>query len=184
MKKHTVPEQVETERLILRKPQRGDAKEVFDEYASCEETVKYMSWPRHTTIETTDEVITFWLDQWDRETGGAFLITEKHTGKIIGSTGFDLENPFVASTGYILSKDKWGRGYATEALKGIVDIAKNNETQRLFAYCHHAHRASAHVMEKCGFQFEGKLRNYMEFPNLTPGKATDVLLYAWIPESR
>jgi ribosomal-protein-alanine N-acetyltransferase len=181
MLNRTLPKQLETERLILRRPRRGDAAEIFDQYASKNDVVKYMSWPRHESLEITEQVVIFWLKQWSREAGGAFLITESSTGKIIGSTGFDIENPTTASTGYILAKDEWGKGYATEALSRIVRLAQDLGTQRLYAYCHHAHQDSARVMEKCGFDFEGKLRNYMEFPNLSPGTTTDVLLYAWIP---
>jgi ribosomal-protein-alanine N-acetyltransferase len=181
MLNQTIPEQLETERLILRRPQPGDAEEIFDQYASKKEVVKYMSWPRHESLEITEQVVVLWLKQWSSGTGGAFLITESSTGKIIGSTGFDMVNPNTASTGYILAKDEWGKGYATEALSGIVRLAQEIGTQRLYAYCHHAHRNSARVMEKCGFEFEGRLRNYMEFPNLSPGTTTDVMLYAWIP---
>jgi RimJ/RimL family protein N-acetyltransferase len=69
----------------------------------------------------------------------------------------------------------------TESLRAIVDVARSAQFQRLYAYCHYQHRNSAHVMEKCGFENEGLMRNYIEFPNLAPGSACDVTLYAWTP---
>ena len=177
----SIPETIETERLILRRPRIGDAREVFDRYAKDPDVTKYMSWPTHRSIEVTERVVEFWVEQWQGPKGGAYLITDRTTNKILGSTGFDLMKPYVASTGYVLAKNEWGKGYATEALAAIVEVARSDGTQRLFAYCHYEHQNSAHVLEKCDFEFEGRLRNYMEFPNLLPGEVSDVLLYAWVP---
>jgi RimJ/RimL family protein N-acetyltransferase len=55
--------------------------------------------------------------------------------------------------------------------------------RRLYAVCHHAHRASARVLEKGGFTLEGVLRRYAEFPNLAAGERADVLCYSRILEN-
>ena len=52
--------------------------------------------------------------------------------------------------------------------------------QRLYAMCHPEHWPSRRVLEKGGFEFEGTLRRFSEFPNLNPGIAEDVVSYAWI----
>ena len=72
------------------------------------------------------------------------------------------------------------RGYATEALAAMVDVARAAGVLRLFALCHADHRASARVLEKCGFALEGTLHRYVEFPNLKRGEPQDVLCYAVI----
>jgi RimJ/RimL family protein N-acetyltransferase len=64
----------------------------------------------------------------------------------------------------------------------MVDLARKTGVLRLYALCHHAHRASARVLEKADFSREGTLRRYAEFPNLTPGAREDVLCYARILE--
>jgi ribosomal-protein-alanine N-acetyltransferase len=178
-----IPETLETERLILRRPRIGDTRYVFERWASDFDVATYMSWPRHDSLETTEQVVESWIQQWQGANGGAFIITDRKSESILGSTGFEIVHPLVASTGYALAKSEWGKGYATEALTAIVTLAENCGVKRLFAYCHHEHRNSARVMEKCDFKFEGKLRNYMEFPNLSPGEVTDVLLYAWTPDA-
>ena len=66
-------------------------------------------------------------------------------------------------TGYVLSKDAWGRGYATEALSAMVGLARETGVRRLFALCHHEHAASAHVLEKCDFARECVLRPMRSF---------------------
>jgi RimJ/RimL family protein N-acetyltransferase len=84
----------------------------------------------------------------------------------------------------VLAKSAWGRGYATEALRAMVLVAAGCGVCRLYALCHHAHRASARVLEKNGFTLEGTLRCYAEFPNLSPGVLSDVLCYSAILEER
>jgi GNAT superfamily N-acetyltransferase len=54
-------------------------------------------------------------------------------------------------TGYVLAKDAWGQGYATEALGAMVDVARRINLRRIYALCHPQHQASWRVLEKCGF---------------------------------
>ncbi len=181
MSSNNIPEKMETERLTLRRPRIGDAQYVFERWANDSDVVTYMSWPRHESLETTEQVVESWVEEWEGSSGGAFIITDRRSGLILGSTGFELVNPMVASTGYVLAKNEWSKGYATEALRTIVALVESCGVQRLFAYCHYEHRNSARVMEKCDFVFEERLKNYMEFPNLSPGEVIDALLYAWTP---
>lgn len=174
------PDPIKTERLTLRVPQLGDGARIFDSYASDREVVRYMSWPRHESVEVSEQVVDFWIREWSKGRGGALLITHRGTDEVIGSTGLNFETPFRATTGYILNRASWGKGYASEVLRTVVELAKQNGAHRLYAYCHHQHERSANVMLKCGFGFEGVLRKHMEFPNLEPGHPLDVGLYAWI----
>jgi RimJ/RimL family protein N-acetyltransferase len=64
----------------------------------------------------------------------------------------------------------------------MIDVARVTAVRRLYAVCHADHRASARVLEKCGFNCEGTLRRYAEFPNLEPGEPLDVLCYSTILE--
>jgi RimJ/RimL family protein N-acetyltransferase len=107
-------------------------------------------------------------------------VESRSDGSLLGGTGLGFETPFRASTGYILARDAWGRGYATEALQAMVALAPSLRIRRLYAICHVDHRASARVLEKCDFTREGILRQYATFPNLEPGGICDVLCYARI----
>jgi RimJ/RimL family protein N-acetyltransferase len=97
-----------------------------------------------------------------------------------GSTGLSLETPTRACTGYVLAKDAWRHGYATEALSAMVDLARRLGVVRLYALCHPEHQASIRVLEKAGLAREGVWRRHSEFPNLAPGVAADVACYAAI----
>ncbi len=87
-------------------------------------------------------------------------------GKLVGGIGFDLlegEKEGVASGGYWLGEEFWGRGIATKAWKLIADYAFNNfDIRRIQASAYSWNLASARVQEKCGFVKEGCLRQVVK----------------------
>lgn len=172
------PERVETERLVLRKPVATDAAAVFSRYASDAEVTKFLSWPTHGSIDHTHAFLQFSEAEWSRWPAGPSLIEAREGGRLLGGTGLAFETPFRAATGYVLAKDAWGFGYATEALRAMVTVAEGLGVRRLYALCHPDHAASWRVLEKCGFAREGLLRRHSEFPNLRRGEPADVLCYA------
>jgi RimJ/RimL family protein N-acetyltransferase len=162
------PEHLETDRLLLRRPHAADAQAIFDRYASDREVTCYLGWPRHRSLEQTQAFMAFSDTRWDTTPAGPFLIELPGTGALLGSTGLDFEGPSVASTGYVLARDAWGQGYATEALSAMVELCQRLQVHRVYALCHHEHRASRRVLEKVGFLRERTPLTYGEFPNLEP----------------
>ncbi|MBI1839334.1 MAG: GNAT family N-acetyltransferase [Verrucomicrobia bacterium] len=173
-------ERVETTRLVLRRPQATDAEAIFDRYASDQNVTRFLGWPRHRSLEATREFLGFSDAEWARWPAGPYLLESLEDGRLLGSAGFAFETPYRAMTGYVIAKDAWGMGYATEALRAVVGIAWGIGLVRLYAPCHVENAASVRVLEKCGFAREGVLRKHSEFPNLKPGEPSDVLCYALV----
>jgi ribosomal-protein-alanine N-acetyltransferase len=173
-----VPLSLETERLTLRRPAADDAAAIFERYAGDLEVTRYLGWPRHRSIEDARAFVAFSDAEWARWPAGPCLIFDRATSQLLGGTGLAFETSERAMTGYVLARDAWGRGYATEALRAMVDLARELRVTRLYALCHTAHRPSWHVLEKCGFVREGVLPGAHEFPNLAPGEPQDVICYA------
>jgi [ribosomal protein S5]-alanine N-acetyltransferase len=96
---------------------------------------------------------------------------------LIGGSGFSFQTAQRAETGYVLARSHWGKGYATEALKGLIPVARQVGIRQLCAFCHPKQLASCRVLEKCEFAREGIIRNYAEFPNEQPGQLQDALGY-------
>ena len=122
----------------------------------------------------------FWLGAMRTGKSGRRVRTSCFRAKtiaLLGGTGLSFKSLTCAVTGYVLARDAWGHGYATESLQAMVDLAGKLGVKRLEALCHIDHRASARVLEKCGFQLEEILREHTEFPNLAPGQKSDVLSY-------
>lgn len=172
------PEQIETERLTLRRPTQDDAEAIFTTYAADPEVTAYVGFPRHQRLEDTRSFLAFSDSLWTGWPAGPYLIQLRDSGALVGSSGLVFETPYRAQTGYVLAKHAWGRGYATEALRAMIAVARGCGVRRLSALCHHAHRPSARVLEKGGFALEGVLRQYAEFPNLSPVGPHDCLCYA------
>jgi RimJ/RimL family protein N-acetyltransferase len=170
-------ETLETERLLLRKPTVSDAEAIFNRYASDPEVTRYLSWPTHRRLEQTLAFLAWSDDDWNRWPAGAYLIFDRESQRLLGGTGLSFQTPALAVTGYVLARDAWGQGFATEALEAMVKLARRTGVKRLVAACHPQHRASAHVLEKCEFLLDEQWRDQIEFPNLKPKKRWPALVY-------
>jgi len=168
---------LETPRLLLTRPVMADAAEIFERYASDPEVVKYVGFPRHQTIADTEAFIRYCDDEWARTPAGPVLVWSRADGRLLGGTGLGFEAGGVVSTGYVLARDAWGHGYATESLRAMIDFAHGLGVARLIARCHPDHRASARVLEKCGFTPDVAASEPVYFPNLSPAVLIDADRY-------
>ena len=167
-----------TPRLLLRPPTGADAAMIFQRYAADAEVTRLVGWLRHERISDTDAFLEFSAAEWARWPAGPLLIESRTDGRLLGSTGLAFETPFQASTGYVLARDTWGFGYASEALRAMVALAKGLAVTRLYALCHPSNSASIRVLDRCGFTCEGLLPTRQVFPNLG-GEPQDVASYAY-----
>jgi len=171
------PSHIDTARLTLVQPDRSDAADVFERYASDPEVTRFLGWPRHRAVADTEAFLAFSASEWERWPAGPYLLRSRADGRLMGSTGLGFERPERAVTGYVLAKDAWGHGYATEALTAMKDVARDVGVVHLYALCHPDHRASWRVLEKCGFVRDPTAARQVEFPNLVPGRLQDALRY-------
>jgi len=159
---------METARLLLTAPAAGDAATIFRRYASDPEVTRFLGWPRHQSIAETQAFLAFCAREWERTPAGPYLIWSMDGALLLGATGLAVVDVWQAVTGYVLARDAWGNGYATEVLSAMVDLARGLGFERLTAECHHQHQASWRVLEKCGFMRDNGMRQ-TKFPNLLPG---------------
>lgn len=176
--------QIETRRLVLSPPRVVDAATIFERYASDPDVTRFLGWPRHQSVADTEAFVTFSTEEWARWPAGPYLIWSRENGQLLGGTGLAFESPAQAVTGYVLAKDVWGRGYATEALAAVVDVARQVGVGRLYALCHPDHRASWHVLEKCGFVRDFGWSRRAEFPNVAPGVLETEVCYEMLFAAR
>jgi len=178
----TLPTELETQRLRLRRPAAADAEAVFSRYASDPDATRYLAWTRHLALDDTRAYLERADREWETSGAGPYLAFDRG-GLLVGSTGvhLDPEAPYRAATGYVLACDAWGRGFATELACAMAELALGlPRIARIYALCHTDHLASAHVLEKAGFVREGVMRRYLVFPNLGDPEPSDVLLYATV----
>jgi [ribosomal protein S5]-alanine N-acetyltransferase len=172
------PEHLQTERLILRRPISEDAELIYARYSSDLEVTRYLSWPRHESAEQTRLFLRFSDLEWERWPAGPYLIESRESGSLLGGTGLTFETPHEAATGYVLARDAWGKGYATEALAGLMSLSTQLALRRVYALCHLHHAASHRVLEKCGFLREHECLECSSFPNLGTSTPQQTVCYA------
>ena len=84
---------------------------------------------------------------------------------------------FSAELGYWLAEPFWNQGIMTQAVKRIVEYAFIHlNLYRIYAQPYEGNNASVRVLEKAGFQYEGRLRTSV----YKDGRLLDQLLYAKI----
>lgn len=100
----------------------------------------------------------------------------------VGGIGFTPQHDVgrrSAEIGYWLGEQFWGRGIATEALIAVTEYAfANFDLCRLYAHVFDGNDASARVLEKAGYEFEGRLRKSVT----KEGQTLDQLMYAIVRE--
>lgn len=149
--------QLETERLILRAFQQSDLSD-FYEYASVDGVGEKAGWKHHENIEESQSILNNFIQQ-DK----TFAIVLKKNHKVIGSLGveaYGMEDKLTEffnykgrEIGYVLSKDYWGNGIMTEAVKAVITYLFNEENLD-FLLCgyYDFNLPSKRVQEKCGFK--------------------------------
>ena len=172
------PDRIETPRLILLRPTMADAPEIFSRYAGDEEVTKYLNWPRHKSVSDSRAFVSWSDGEWERWPAGPYVVRSRETNELLGGTGLSFHTFQDAMTGYVLAKDAWGKGYATESLHAMVDLAWQLNVDWLFALCHPSHLVSMRVLGKCGFVRDQGWTQPVEFPNLEPGHLRDVTCFA------
>jgi RimJ/RimL family protein N-acetyltransferase len=129
----------------------------------------------------TDRDARNWLDVVvDAEPETSFAITV--AGEAVGGIGYTLQYDVdrrSAEIGYWLGEEFWGRGIVTEALIAVTEHAfANHDLCRVYAHVFEWNPASARVLEKAGYAFEGRLRKSV----IKEGQTIDQLMYAIIRE--
>jgi RimJ/RimL family protein N-acetyltransferase len=171
------PEHIETKRLALRMPFLTDAAAIFNSYAQDTEVTRYLTWRPHKNIRETEGFLSDCVSAWGGNARFPYVITLKENKEVIGMLEVRI-NDFKADVGYVMCRQHWGKGMATEALRGLVEWALGQESiYRVWALCDADNRASARVLEKVGMQCEGVLRRQILHPNISD-KPRDCYCYA------
>lgn len=86
---------------------------------------------------------------------------------------------YAAELGYWLAEPFWNQGIMTQAVKRILEyVFTNLDLYRIYAEPYEGNNASVRVLEKAGFQYEGRLRTSV----YKDGKLLDQLLYAKVKQ--
>jgi len=84
-------------------------------------------------------------------------------GALVGAVAGSLDPAAkIAIIGYWIAVEQWGKGYATEACRRLVDyLFHERDIERVCAEVFAPNLASARVLEKIGMQEEGRFRSHI-----------------------
>jgi RimJ/RimL family protein N-acetyltransferase len=175
------PDKIRTENLLLRKYRIEDAVEIFTGYAQDKDVVRYLTWKPHRNIEDTKAFVKSRIDAWKKGDDFSWAITT-FEGRIIGGIALRIRD-YMADFGYVIAHPYWSKGYATEALRTIVQWAlRQPQIFRVWGCCDIENNASARVMEKCGLEKEGVLKKWGIHPQVSD-TPRDCLCYSIVRSS-
>jgi ribosomal-protein-alanine N-acetyltransferase len=130
---------IETERLIIRVPRAHERPHMLTLFAD----------PANERVPPAADPAQ--VRGWAY--GVPWGIWERDTGELVGDCSLHYDTSFGAwELSYGLRRDRWGRGYATEAAQACVRHGfETMRLARIVADVDPANPASQRVLEKCGF---------------------------------
>ena len=154
--------QLETDRLILRRFTPNDIEKVYQGYATDLLTSRYLSWDPHKNIEVTKKFIENIISKYDQLDYFHWVVELKDTNEVIGGlsvVNFSEKNS-TAEIGYCYESKYWGNGYASEALRKVIEFLLLEVGVRLVEARHiSGNPASGKVMQKAGMIKDAILRD-------------------------
>jgi RimJ/RimL family protein N-acetyltransferase len=164
-----------TERLVLRRFRPADAVPLAA-YRSDPEVARYQSWDApFPLLRAETAVANFIASDPDKPGWFQFAIERVSDKVLIGDVAVHLhDNMMQAEIGFTLASAHQKRGFATEAVRAVLDrLFRVQGLHKVTGECDARNRASAALMERLGFTREGLLRQQ----TFIKGEWTDDLLY-------
>lgn len=174
-----MPERIDTGRLVLQRLRYEDAEEIFYSYASKPEATRFVSWPTHQSIRDTHDFLHYAVLAWRTGEDYSYSIRMKDTFRLIGGIGALNERGKI-QFGYIISPTQWGKGYATEACKVLLDqLRAQSGIYRIGTFVDTENVASIRVLQKCGLKEEARLPRWFRFINQGDEPKDCILFSVW-----
>jgi len=130
---------IETERLVIRVPRADERRQIYELFADL------------TNERVDPDADVAQIRRWAY--GVPWGVWERETGELVGDCSLHYDTTFGDwELSYGLRRDRWGRGYASEAAQGAVRHGfEKMRVARIVADVDPTNPASIRVLEKCGF---------------------------------
>ncbi len=146
---------IHTERLTLRAFTQNDLNDLY-QYAKVDGVGQMAGWTPHKNIAESQQILDMFIS-------GNKTFAIEYQGKVIGSVGVEqydeallpqLQQLSGREIGYVLSKEYWGNGLMTEAVKAVIQYLFECQQLDFIAITHYSYNTrSQRVIQKCGFQY-------------------------------
>jgi RimJ/RimL family protein N-acetyltransferase len=159
---------IETERLLLRKPEPDDVAAAY-RMVSDPEVMRWISVSGEPlSLDDAVERVERWGRAWEVDGFGHFMVVRRDTGAVVGRVGFlcwdehwehglraEIGEQAEIELGWTLERAAWGHGYATEAALAARDWGLENvRLRRLISLIDHDNTRSQRVATKIGEHYQ------------------------------
>ncbi|WP_088186727.1 GNAT family N-acetyltransferase [Desulfosporosinus sp. FKA] len=176
---HVGTRQIETDRLILRKFKYSDSEDMLKYWVSDPKIQSMYSEPVYTTKQDVKELLDKYISFYEKDNYYRWAIIFKETDECIGQIAYFLvdNNNHFAEIEYCIGGSFQRKGLATEATKAVIQFGFSKMNLHKVQICHKSTNIpSRKVIEKCGFIYEGTLRDFFYMD----GQYVDRLYYSII----
>jgi RimJ/RimL family protein N-acetyltransferase len=153
---------IRTKRLLIRPFEEGDIEEYLQR-RNDPEVARYQDWELPYPMERAERVVKHVMGLGGPQDGEWWMavVCDPENGEVFGDVGAELSwQGRTAEVGYTFAKEHWGNGYAVEALEALIrHLFEQIGVTRVFGMLHPGNPASAMVLERTGFLFEGHTRS-------------------------
>lgn len=171
-----------TERLIVRSPTLDDVENLHAR-RNDPEVSALQDWEYPYPLEKAQTLVASVIEAGEPTNDEWWLgIVARHDGLVVGDLALHLTwEGKTAEVGYSLDREYWSNGYASEALAALVDYLFDSlDVTRAFGMLDPANPASARVLERTGFLYEGRTKSSF----WKVGEVSDDLIYGMTREDR
>lgn len=180
-----IPQQFESERLLIRVPRPGDGAVLQEAVLASHERLKpWLSWAQSEgSVEEREIYVREKYASFIKREDMTLMMFLKSSNIFIGGTGIHLHNKDVPSfeIGYWVRSGYEGQGYVLEAVNAITKFGfEVLGANRIFIRCDYENIRSQSVAKRAGYVYEGTFRNFERKQHT--GELTDIIYFALTPE--
>ena len=142
---------IETKRLLLRPFVLSDAADLLELWIADQAVQSEYGEPTYETVDAVEGLLQKWIAGYESPAFYRWAMIEGESGRCIGQIAFCrvYEDCRAAEIEYCVSRSRWGRGYAGEALQAVIEhIFAHADFAWLEAYHRAENTRSGRVLEK------------------------------------
>lgn len=142
-----------TEHLVLRRYRPDDADQLYEHLGTDPEMHKYSGWNPYATPEMAKETVQRFIDNYEDEHSYSWVMDAKGDDAVAGTIGaYDYDGEQI-EVGFSVVRGWQRHGFATEALKKVLEYLTENEgITCVTAWCAAENAGSRKAMEKAGMR--------------------------------
>ena len=146
---------LETGRLLLRM-WREDDLEAYSSICADQEVMRYLGEGKTLNRAEAWRQMAMIIGHWHLRGYGIWAVEERETGRLVGRIGFFNPEGWPGfELGWVLGRDHWGKGYATEgARKALEHVFAETEHEHVISLIHPDNHGSISVARRLGEELE------------------------------